>query len=46
MSEHTITPLKGGEKMEFAIESVEEVSPKHPIICASKPSKAMAPTVI
>ena len=32
--------------MEFVIESVEDVSPKHPIICSSKPAKAMAPLVI
>ena len=32
--------------MEFAIETVEEISPKHPIVCSSKPAKAMAPLVI
>ena len=31
--------LRGGEEMEFEIETLEEVSPKHP--CSSKPLKAM-----
>lgn len=36
-----IVSTNGGERMEFVIETLEEVSPKHP--CSSKPLKAMAP---
>jgi hypothetical protein len=34
--------LAGGEKMEFVIEALEEVTPKHPI-CSSKPFRAALP---
>jgi hypothetical protein len=38
---HKIT-MYGGEKMEFVIEALEEVTPKHP--CSSKPFKALPPS--
>jgi hypothetical protein len=32
--------------MEFVIEAMEEITPKHPLVCSSKPAKAMVPTYI
>lgn len=29
--------------MEFVIESVEDILPKHPLFCSSKPAKQMLP---